>query len=165
MICRFPHSFGNKWGNSSRRDNGRAGFEPIALPRFPKASAPKSKKPTRKNAGWAFQYRSEYKILNGYPLIALSIRPCFMQEVQTFMRLWVPPIFTRTFCRLGIDRRFVRLFERLTLFPTAGPLPHISHRCAIISHPAYVFLPQNRNLEFSFPNCNRKLPGSRDGIV
>ena len=43
-----------------------------------------------------------------------------------------PLIVTRALCRLGMNRRFVRTFEWLTLWPYCGPFPQIAQRCAMV---------------------------------
>src|SRR5688572_7970714 len=64
---------------------------------------------------------------------ALTTLPDLMQRVQTFIRL-LPPFgsWTRTGCKFGLKRRRVLLFACETLLPNCGPLPHISHRWAIL---------------------------------
>jgi hypothetical protein len=58
--------------------------------------------------------------------------PLRKQRVQTLTRLTLPEgIWARTFCRLGLKRRLVLLLAWLTLNPTWGVLPHISHVLAI----------------------------------
>jgi hypothetical protein len=44
--------------------------------------------------------------------------------VQTRTRFGAPPTTARTFCTLGIQRRFVRRWEWLTRMPTRGRFPH-----------------------------------------
>jgi hypothetical protein len=44
--------------------------------------------------------------------------------VQTYTRRGAEPTSTRTFCRLGSNRRFVATMEWLRLWPKEGPLPH-----------------------------------------
>ena len=68
-------------------------------------------------------------------LIAFNTFPDFIQVVQTFIRLTVPLICARTFWRLGSQRRRVLWCEWLTLFPTIGFIPQISHILAIILIP------------------------------
>lgn len=59
--------------------------------------------------------------------------PDRMQRVQTRICLELPPtVATRTFCRLGSQRRLVLLWAWLTLFPVTGFLPQISHNLDII---------------------------------
>ncbi len=43
-----------------------------------------------------------------------------------------PLIVTRALCKLGMNRRFVRTFEWLTLWPYCGPFPQIAQRCAMV---------------------------------
>ena len=57
----------------------------------------------------------------------MTTAPERMQAVQTFRVLLVPFTLALTFFRLGSQRRFVRLWAWLTLLPTMGPLPQISH--------------------------------------
>ncbi len=74
---------------------------------------------------------------------ALRILPAEMQLVQTRIRLRVPfSVTTWTGWRFGSQRRFVRLFAWLTLFPLRGPLPQIGQTAAM-----RILLP-NRNVEF-----------------
>jgi Cu/Ag efflux pump CusA len=47
-------------------------------------------------------------------LVALTILPVLMHEVQTRTRLGASPTITRTVCKLGYQRRFRRLFAWLT---------------------------------------------------
>jgi hypothetical protein len=49
-----------------------------------------------------------------------------MQEVQTRMRLGAPLTTAWTFCKLMFQRRLVKLWAWLTLFPNWGPRPHRS---------------------------------------
>jgi len=56
-----------------------------------------------------------------------------MQLVQTDIFLTLPFESARTLWRLGLNRRFVRLWAWLMLCPTIGFLPHISHIRAIIA--------------------------------
>jgi hypothetical protein len=49
-----------------------------------------------------------------------------MQRVQARMRRTEPPIFARTDCKLGFQRRRVLLLAWLTLFPTPGLFPQRS---------------------------------------
>src|SRR5205085_10154866 len=67
---------------------------------------------------------------------AFATLPALMQVVQTFIRT-VPPCgrWTRIDCRLGLNRRGVRLFACETLLPNCGPLPQTSHRLAMIALP------------------------------
>src|SRR3989442_309259 len=57
-----------------------------------------------------------------------------MHVVQTVLR-WFPPVgrATRMDCKLGLNRRGVRLFAWETLLPNCGPFPQISQRLAIVS--------------------------------
>ena len=55
-----------------------------------------------------------------------------MLEVQTFMRLRVPPTMARTLWMLGFQRRRVRRCECETLLPKPGPLPHTSQTEATV---------------------------------
>jgi len=43
-----------------------------------------------------------------------------------------PLIVTRALCKLGMNRRFVRTLEWLTLCPYWGPFPQIAQRCAMV---------------------------------
>ncbi len=59
-----------------------------------------------------------------------------MQLVQTDSFFGVPSITTFTRCRLGSHLRFVTLCAWLTLLPTRGCFPHISHlRDMFFLHP------------------------------
>ena len=65
-------------------------------------------------------------------LTGLATAPERMQRVQTLMcLLLLSLVATLIFCKLGNQRRLVLLWAWLTLFPVAGPLPHISHFLAI----------------------------------
>ena len=50
-----------------------------------------------------------------------------MHEVHTRMRLLPASVCTRTFCRLGSQRRLVCRCEWLTLQPVDGFLPQMTH--------------------------------------
>src|SRR5580693_8180288 len=54
-----------------------------------------------------------------------------MQVVQTRTRLPTPLITALTDCRLGFQRRRVTLCACEILLPNCGPLPQISHACAM----------------------------------
>ena len=54
-----------------------------------------------------------------------------MQRVHARMYFGLPSTRARTRCRLGSQRRFVTLCAWEILLPVIGPLPQISHRCAI----------------------------------
>ena len=54
------------------------------------------------------------------------------QRVQTSAVCERPLMVTRALCRLGMNRRFVRTFEWLTLWPYWGPFPQIAQRCAMV---------------------------------
>jgi hypothetical protein len=58
-----------------------------------------------------------------------------MQLVQTIIFFTRPPDTVRTLCRLGLKRRLVTLWAWLTLLPTIGFLPQISHIFDIICSP------------------------------
>ena len=62
----------------------------------------------------------------------LTTRPERMHSVQTLRCCGLPSTSARTRCRLGSHRRLVTLWAWLTLLPVIGPLPQISHRCAIV---------------------------------
>ena len=57
------------------------------------------------------------------------------QRVHTLRRLVPPPTWARTFCRLGSHLVLVLLWAWLTLFPTMGFLPHMSHTLLTCSSP------------------------------
>src|SRR5688572_10949367 len=65
--------------------------------------------------------------------LAFLIRLLFKHWVQTRIRLGAPSTRTRTVCRLGYQRRLVRLLAWLTLLPVTGPLAHTAHTRAISS--------------------------------
>src|SRR5260370_4519125 len=58
---------------------------------------------------------------------ALVTLPALMQRVQARTRWGRPSTMARTFWRFGKVRRFVLLLSWLTLLPTSGRLPQISH--------------------------------------
>src|SRR5258708_28255973 len=64
----------------------------------------------------------------GYALTTLPLR---RQEVQTRIRLVAAPTLACTGRRFTFQRRLVTLWAWLILFPNCGPLPQISHTCAI----------------------------------
>lgn len=66
---------------------------------------------------------------------ARTTLPALRQRVHTRIRLTPPFMFTRTVCRLGSQRRFVRTWEWLTAFPTCGPFPHTSQRLDMLLTP------------------------------
>lgn len=57
----------------------------------------------------------------------MTTRPERMQEVHAVIRRDLPACEDLTSWRLGYHRFFVLLFAWLTLLPTMGLLPHISH--------------------------------------
>jgi hypothetical protein len=63
---------------------------------------------------------------------AFAIFPALMQLVHTRIRFGAP--FTRAFtaCRFTFHRRRVTLCACEMLFPNCGPLPQMSHTCAIV---------------------------------
>src|SRR5919107_3374570 len=63
--------------------------------------------------------------------LAFLIRLLFRHCVQTRIRLGAPSTRTRTVCRLGYQRRLLRLFAWLTLLPVTGPFAHTAHTRAI----------------------------------
>jgi hypothetical protein len=58
---------------------------------------------------------------------ALITDPDLMQLVQTAIFFTLPFEIVRTRCKFGLNLRLVRLWAWLTLLPTIGFLPHISH--------------------------------------
>jgi len=54
-----------------------------------------------------------------------------MHEVQACKRRGLPPTTALTRWTLGYQRRFVRLWEWLTLIPTEGCLPQTSQTAAM----------------------------------
>ena len=65
--------------------------------------------------------------------LAFLIRLLLRHWVQTRIRLGAPSTSTRTVCRLGYQRRLVRLFAWLTLLPVTGPFAQTAHTRAISS--------------------------------
>jgi hypothetical protein len=53
-----------------------------------------------------------------------------MQDVQTRIRLLLPPTVVRRIWMLGLKRRGVRRCEKETFLPNPGPLPQISQTAA-----------------------------------
>ena len=70
-------------------------------------------------------FNIQFSIFNSYG--ALTTDPDLMQLVQTTIFLTLPFEIVRTRCRLGLNLRLVTLWAWLTLLPTIGFLPHISH--------------------------------------
>ena len=68
-----------------------------------------------------------------YSQLAFLIRLLLRHWVHTLIRLGAPSTRTRTVCRLGYQRRFVRLLAWLTLLPVTGPLAHTAQTRAISS--------------------------------
>jgi hypothetical protein len=64
--------------------------------------------------------------------LCLVIFPLLMQLVQTRMRLGWPLTKALTACRLTFQRRLVTLCACEMLLPNCGPLPQMSHTCAIV---------------------------------
>jgi hypothetical protein len=62
---------------------------------------------------------------------AFTTFPLRKQEVHTRMRLVAPLILACTGRRFTFHRRLVTLWAWLILFPNCGPLPQISHTCAM----------------------------------
>ena len=62
---------------------------------------------------------------------ALTTLPLRRQEVQTRIRLVAAPPLACTGRRFTFQRRLVTLWAWLMLFPNCGPLPQISHTCAM----------------------------------
>src|SRR5882724_13248617 len=62
---------------------------------------------------------------------ALTTLPLRRQEVQTRIRLVAAPTLAWTGRRFTFQRRLVTLWAWLMLFPNCGPLPQISHTCAM----------------------------------
>jgi hypothetical protein len=54
-----------------------------------------------------------------------------MHRVHTLTYFGRPSTIARTRWRLGNQRRFVTLWAWEILLPLIGPLPQISHRCAM----------------------------------
>jgi hypothetical protein len=61
------------------------------------------------------------------------MHPDLMQLVQTVIFLTLPFTLALTCCRFGLNRRLFTLCAWLTLLPTIGFLPHISHAFDIIA--------------------------------
>jgi hypothetical protein len=55
-----------------------------------------------------------------------------MHRVQTFTYFGLPSTTARTRWTLGSQRRLLTLWAWEILLPDIGPLPQISHRCAIV---------------------------------
>jgi hypothetical protein len=55
-----------------------------------------------------------------------------MHRVQTLTYFGLPSTIARTRWRLGSQRRLLTLWAWEILLPLIGPLPQISHRCAIV---------------------------------
>ena len=64
--------------------------------------------------------------------VALVMRLLLMHCVQTRMRFGAPSTSNRTVWRLGYQRRFVRFFAWLTLWPVIGPLAQTAHTRAMV---------------------------------
>jgi len=63
---------------------------------------------------------------------ALVTLPERMQRVHTLTYFGLPSTSARTRWMLGRHRRLVTLWAWEILLPVIGPLPQISHRCAIV---------------------------------
>jgi hypothetical protein len=63
---------------------------------------------------------------------ALVILPERRQPVQTDTRFLVPLTMARTVWMFGLQRRFVRTWEWLTLLPNDGFFPQVSHTEAMM---------------------------------
>lgn len=96
--------------------------------------------------GFASSFELRFENLLGYfaavaaaTVGALVILPLLMQLVQTRMRLEAP--FTRalTAWRLTFQRRRETLCAWEMLLPNCGPLPQISHTCAMTSLQTFLF--------------------------
>src|SRR3984957_18987255 len=84
------------------------------------------------------------------------------QFVQTRAVRWVPRSSIRTDCRFGSHRRLVLFIAWLTLLPAIGPLPHTSHRFAIVSYSRFLrATPGVYHVRRSAANWRRN--GERDG--
>src|SRR3954447_5635749 len=77
--------------------------------------------------------------------LAFLTRLLFRHCVQTRIRLGAPSTRTRTVCRLGYQRRLVRLLAWLTLLPVTGPLAHMAQTRAISS--TLVSCPKRESLQ------------------
>jgi hypothetical protein len=76
-----------------------------------------------------------------------------MQLVHTSMRLAWPFLSARTVCRLGLKRRLLILCAWLTLLPTIGFLPQISHCLDIFRVPFDRILSMlHKTLEYKLTN-------------
>ena len=62
---------------------------------------------------------------------AFTTLPLRRQEVQTRIRLALPPTLALMGRRLTFQRRLVTLWAWLMLFPNCGPLPQIAQICAM----------------------------------
>src|SRR5438128_9020970 len=85
---------------------------------------------------------------SGGDFYAFTTLPLRRQEVHTRMRLVAPPTLARTGRRLTFQRRLVTLCAWLMLFPNCGPLPQISHTCAMNRSPEGVRT-CSRNYDFT----------------
>jgi len=63
---------------------------------------------------------------------ALLTLPERIQRVHTLTYFGLPSTIARTRWMLGSHRRLVTLWACEILLPVIGPLPQISHRCAIV---------------------------------
>lgn len=73
---------------------------------------------------------------------ALTTKPVLMHAVQTVIFCGRPLRTARTLCRLGLKRRLLTLWAWLTLLPTIGFFPQISHTFAIfLLHVIQNFMP------------------------
>ena len=70
-------------------------------------------------------------ILCGLRIYALTTLPLRRHDVQTRMRLVAPLTLARIARKLTFHRRLVTLWAWLILLPNCGPLPQISHTCAM----------------------------------
>lgn len=75
---------------------------------------------------------SEQQVKKAY---ALAIFPLLMQLVHTRIRFGAPLTSAFTACRFTFQRRRDTLCACEILFPNCGPLPQISHICAMMQTP------------------------------
>jgi|GEM_PF-5562337 len=80
-----------------------------------------------------------------------ATRPSFIHVVQTRIRTARPSTDARTLCRLGIQRRRVRLWAWLILFPESGRLSHNSQTFDIVvPSDNYISIKCGEKIEKSF---------------
>lgn len=76
-----------------------------------------------------------FEFSGNYALVTL---PDLRQVVHTRMRLFPPFTLAWTGRRFTFQRRRLTLWAWLTLLPNCGPLPQISHTCAMTKTPDFI---------------------------